>query len=135
MNPQVTQVDTPLAHWVLAQGDPARNPLPLLLIDPWGSFNPASMEVPSASEPLGVQAHLERLEKQIAQWSQTYRVWQVGFINDSALVGCDYYFLNGRNRRQVQRTEALVKLAQAFWGERSALLPLAREAKLEILRD
>lgn len=122
-----------LAEWVMEQGDADRNSLPLLLIDPWGALTPASMQLPSASVPLGVQAHLEPLEQHIAQWRKTYRVWQVGFINDSALAGCDYYFLNARTPRQVRRMEALVKLAQAFWGPQSALMPLAREAGLEIL--
>lgn len=80
---------------------------PLCLLQPWDKTRTTHFKL----------APVEFWDAIVARWRDQFRFWQVGFENDSAVQGCEYYFLGKPGkRRDERRLVALTQQAQAFLG-------------------
>ena len=86
---------------------------PLCIIHPWGISRNRVLKV-------------EDWDALVKELSKTYRVWQVGLENDSAVQGCDYYFLQRRSWTQLRKLFAVIEKASLFVGVDSGPMHVAR---------
>jgi ADP-heptose:LPS heptosyltransferase len=104
---------------------PANQEKPLILIHAWGSH-------------AGAVAPVEFWDALIQRWSDRYRFWQIGLENDSAVQGCEYYFLPRRTKANARRLFALMSQAEAFVGVDAGPMHIAsafRVPSLTLFKD
>lgn len=103
------------AHFIQAHTQAEQKHKPLCILHAW-----------SRKRPRGV-APVQLWDELVAARSADFRFWQVGLLHDSAIQGCDYYFMpkHGR-RRSVRELFGLISQAQAFIGINAAPMHVAR---------
>ncbi|MEO5969446.1 MAG: glycosyltransferase family 9 protein [Bdellovibrionia bacterium] len=99
---------------------PANKDKPLCLIHAWGSH-------------LSPTASVEFWDSLIQRWSHRYRFWQVGLENDSAVQGCEYYFLPRPSAANARKLFALMSHAEAFVGIDASPMHIANAFKIPTL--
>jgi hypothetical protein len=52
----------------------------------------------------------------VSRWSHRFRFWQVGSENDSAVQGCEYYFLQKNQIVGLRKLFSIISAAQGFIG-------------------
>lgn len=82
---------------------PANTGKPLCILHAWKPHTPNVRDV-------------DYWDSVVSRWSHRFRFWQVGLKNDSAIQGCEYYFLPRRSSSNARSLFALMGEAQAFVG-------------------
>jgi hypothetical protein len=99
---------------------PANREKPLCLIHPWRSN----------SRPI---APVEFWDALIQRWCHRYRFWQIGLENDSAVQGCEYYFLPRASKANTRKLFALTSHAAGFVGVDAGPMHIASAFKIPSL--
>lgn len=99
---------------------PGNQEKPLCIIHAWSSHS-------------GPVAPVEFWDALIQRWSHRYRFWQIGLENDSAIQGCEYYFLPRPTRANARKLFALMSHAEAFVGVDASPMHIASAFKIPSL--
>jgi len=99
---------------------PANQEKPLCLIHARGSRT-------------GQVAPVEFWDSLIQRWKHRYRFWQIGLENDSAVQGCEYYFLPRPTRSNARKLFALMSHAEAFVGVDASPMHIANAFEIPSL--
>ena len=91
---------------------------PLCVIDPWGLSEPS---VPHNSRTVEMWAEVIRKNK------DRFRFWQVGWLGQGAVQGCEYYYFIERGQYfKLRQHFTLINLSQALVGNQRGYADVAR---------
>ncbi len=117
----LTEADQKWATRLLAEKTWDENQgLPLCLLHPWDKIRTPHFEL----------SPVELWDSIVGNWKGKFRFWQVGFENDSAIQGCEYYFFRKHRARDERRLHALTQQAQAFLGIDADAMVVAKTYQL-----
>lgn len=69
----------------------------------------------------------------VKTWKSKFRFWQIGLMNDPAIEGCEYYFLERPSKKNFRKILSLIQNADSIIGIDSIYIEMAKSSSIPFL--